>query len=62
MTESGAVVKVEDVYLRLDTLGYSVVPEDARAIEYLIDKIVNKIELNITRHSINAPSQIVNFE
>ena len=32
MTESGAVVRVEDVYLRLDTLGYSVVPEDARTI------------------------------
>ena len=46
MNESGAVVKVEDVYARLDSLGYSVVPEDARTIEYLIDRIVNKIALN----------------
>ena len=46
MSESGAVVKVEDVYARLDSLGYSVVPEDARTIEYLIDRIVNKIALN----------------
>ena len=46
MNESEAVVKVEDVYARLDSLGYSVVPEDARTIEYLIDRIVNKIALN----------------
>ena len=46
MNETEAVVKVEDVYARLDSLGYSVVPEDARTIEYLIDRIVNKIALN----------------
>ena len=46
MNESEAVVKVEDVYARLDSLGYSVVPEDARTIEYLIDRIINKIALN----------------
>lgn len=57
MTESGAVVKVEDVYLRLDTLGYSVVPEDARTIEYLIDKIVNKIELNT--NCVTFPEQLL---
>ena len=57
MNESGAVVTVEDVYARLDSLGYSVVPEDARTIEYLIDRIVNKIMLNT--NSATFPEQLL---
>ena len=57
MNESEAVVKVEDVYARLDSLGYSVVPEDARTIEYLIDRIVNKIALNT--NYVTFPEQLL---
>ena len=57
MNESGAVVKVEDVYARLDSLGYSVVPEDAKTIEYLIDKIVNKIAVNT--NYVTFPEQLL---
>ena len=57
MNESGAVVKVEDVYARLDSLGYSVVPEDAKTIEYLIDRIVNKIAVNT--NYVTFPEQLL---
>lgn len=57
MSESGAVVKVEDVYARLDSLGYSVVPEDAKTIGYLIDKIVNKIAVNT--NYVTFPEQLL---
>lgn len=46
MKTSGAVITVEAVYERLASLGYSVVPEDQGSVQYLIDKITNKIALN----------------
>lgn len=53
----GAVVRIEDVHMRLDSLGYSVVPEDDRAIEYLTNKIVNKIALNT--NYVTFPEQLL---
>lgn len=43
---NGAVISVEDVYVRLETLGYAIVPEDEYTVEYLISKITNNLSLN----------------
>lgn len=43
---SGAVIEPYEVYRRLDTLGYSVEPEDEYTVTYLIEGVSNKIKLN----------------
>lgn len=43
---TGAGIQIEDVYRRLATLNYSVVPEDKATVEYLIEKISNEVKLD----------------
>lgn len=45
----GAVDVMDEVFHRLDSLGYSPVPEDTRTIDYLLEKISNKVKLNTNR-------------
>lgn len=56
---SGLVIDPKEVSRRLDSLGYCVVPEDNNTIEYLIEKISQKVKLNT--NAVEFPEELIHM-